>query len=141
MGHLLTIHTVLKASPGAAIFGRDMSLDIPFLADWDKIGEHRHRQTNLNTECEITHAVIGIIKLMIKYFLEKLVFCANQTVSMKVILGLSHQFIQRGLSGFNAEQNQNELTSEESHPFTTIKREQLLMLLLVISPSSIKHFT
>ena len=36
-----TYHTVLKASPGAAIFGRDMLFDIPFLADWNKIGEYR----------------------------------------------------------------------------------------------------
>ena len=28
-----TYHTVLKASPGAAIFGRDMLFNIPFLAD------------------------------------------------------------------------------------------------------------
>jgi hypothetical protein len=28
-----THHTVLKASPGAAIFGRDMLFDIPFIAD------------------------------------------------------------------------------------------------------------
>jgi hypothetical protein len=28
-----THHTVLKASPGAAIFGRDMPFDIPFIAD------------------------------------------------------------------------------------------------------------
>ena len=34
-----TYHIVLKASPGAAIFGRDMSFDIPFLADWNKIGD------------------------------------------------------------------------------------------------------
>ena len=27
-----TYHTVLKASPGAAIFGRDMLFDIPYLA-------------------------------------------------------------------------------------------------------------
>ena len=27
-------HTVLKTSPGAAIFGRDMLFDVPFLADW-----------------------------------------------------------------------------------------------------------
>ena len=27
-------HTVLKTSPGVAIFGRDMLFDIPFLADW-----------------------------------------------------------------------------------------------------------
>jgi hypothetical protein len=41
-------HTVLKASPGAAIFGRDMLLDIPFIADWQKIGEHRQRLNDLN---------------------------------------------------------------------------------------------
>jgi hypothetical protein len=32
-----TYHTVLKASPGAAIFGQDMLFDIPFIADWQKI--------------------------------------------------------------------------------------------------------
>ena len=36
-----TYHTVLKASPGAAIFGRDMLFDIPFIADWNKIGDYR----------------------------------------------------------------------------------------------------
>jgi hypothetical protein len=36
-----TYHTVLKASPGAAIFGRDMLFDILFVADWRKIGEWR----------------------------------------------------------------------------------------------------
>jgi hypothetical protein len=34
-----TYHTVLKASPGAAIFGQDMLFDIPFVADWRKIGD------------------------------------------------------------------------------------------------------
>jgi hypothetical protein len=34
-----TYHMVLKASPGAAIFGCDMLFDIPFLADWQKIRE------------------------------------------------------------------------------------------------------
>ena len=29
-----------------------MLFDIPFLADWNKIGEHRQHQTDLNTECE-----------------------------------------------------------------------------------------
>jgi hypothetical protein len=32
-------HMVLKASPGAAIFGQDMLFDIPFMADWCKIEE------------------------------------------------------------------------------------------------------
>jgi hypothetical protein len=31
-------HTVLKASQGAAIFGRDMLFDIPFIANWNKMG-------------------------------------------------------------------------------------------------------
>ena len=44
-----TYHTVLKASPGAAIFGRDMLFDIPYIADWRKIGDYRQRQTDLNT--------------------------------------------------------------------------------------------
>ncbi len=36
-----TCHTVFKTSLGAAIFGQDMLFDIPFIADWQKIGEHR----------------------------------------------------------------------------------------------------
>ena len=47
-----TYHTVLKASPGAALFGQDMLFDIPFLADWNKIGDHRQCQTDLNMEHE-----------------------------------------------------------------------------------------
>jgi hypothetical protein len=43
-----TYHTVPKAFPGAAIFGQDMLFDIPFIADWQKIGEHRQRLTDLN---------------------------------------------------------------------------------------------
>jgi hypothetical protein len=45
-------HTVLKASPGTAIFEQDMLFDIPFIADWKKIGEHRQQLTNLNTAHE-----------------------------------------------------------------------------------------
>ena len=47
-----TYHTVLQASPGAAFFGWDMLFDIPFLADWNKIGDYRQCQTDLNTERE-----------------------------------------------------------------------------------------
>jgi hypothetical protein len=47
-----TYHTVLKASPGAAIFGRDMLFDIPFIADWKKIGEYRQLLTDRNTARE-----------------------------------------------------------------------------------------
>jgi hypothetical protein len=37
-----TYHTVLKTSPGAAIFGRDMLFDVPFIANWNKIGDYRN---------------------------------------------------------------------------------------------------
>jgi hypothetical protein len=47
-----THHTVLKASPGAAIFGQDMLFDIPFIVDWKKIEEHRQKLTDLNTARE-----------------------------------------------------------------------------------------
>ncbi len=47
-----TYHTVLKASPGAALFGKDMLFDIPFIADWQKIGECRQKLTDLNNAYE-----------------------------------------------------------------------------------------
>jgi hypothetical protein len=34
-----TYYTVLKASPGTAIFGCNMLFNIPFMTDWHKIGE------------------------------------------------------------------------------------------------------
>jgi hypothetical protein len=47
-----TYQKVLKASPGTAIFGCNMLYNIPFLANWNKIGDYRQRQTNLNTACK-----------------------------------------------------------------------------------------
>jgi hypothetical protein len=47
-----TYHTVLKASPGAAIFGRDMLFNILFVADWHKIGEQRQSPTNHGNQRE-----------------------------------------------------------------------------------------
>ena len=56
---------------------------------------------------KIANAVIGTTKLVIKYFFKKMVSSTHQRDSMTVILGLSHQYIQMGQSGFIAEQNQN----------------------------------
>ncbi len=47
-----TYHTVLKASPGAAIFGQDMLFNIPFKADWQKIGKYRQQLTDLSNTRE-----------------------------------------------------------------------------------------
>jgi len=41
-----TYHRVLKASPDAAIFGRDMLFDVLFVADWHKIGDYRQCQND-----------------------------------------------------------------------------------------------
>ncbi len=43
-----TYHTVLKASPGTAIFGCDMLFDIPFIADWNKLEDYWQCQSYLN---------------------------------------------------------------------------------------------
>jgi hypothetical protein len=45
-------HTVLKASPGATIFGRDMLFDIPFATDWKQIGDYRQHQTDCSNKHE-----------------------------------------------------------------------------------------
>ncbi len=62
-----TYHTVLKASPGAAIFGRDMLFNIPFIADWKQIGDYRQHQTDRRKNVKMTNLLTTIIKLVIKY--------------------------------------------------------------------------
>jgi hypothetical protein len=63
-----TYHTVLKASPGVAIFRRDMLFDIPFIANWNKIGDYRqHQQTDLSTERKNKIASTMITKLAIEF--------------------------------------------------------------------------
>jgi len=62
-----TYHTVLKASPGAAIFGRDMLVDILFVADWHKIGGYRQRQTDHSTYVKIINVLTTITKSVTKY--------------------------------------------------------------------------
>jgi transposase InsO family protein len=37
------LHSALQASPGSLVFGRDMILDIPVIADWEFIREHRQQ--------------------------------------------------------------------------------------------------
>ena len=47
-----TYHTLLGSSPGAAIFGRDMLFDIPYLADWSEIGRKRQLQVDKSNVIE-----------------------------------------------------------------------------------------
>ena len=72
-----TYHTVLKTSPGAAIFGRDILFNIPFIADWKKIGDYRQSQTDQNTSHKIQkrvdydYAVGGKVLILIYGILRK----------------------------------------------------------------------
>jgi hypothetical protein len=51
-----TYHTVLKSTPGAAIFGRDMLFDIPYIANRNDIGRRRQEQVNKDNKREnLTH--------------------------------------------------------------------------------------
>jgi hypothetical protein len=52
-----TYHTVLEASPGAVILGWDMLFNIPFVADWHKIGEHRQSLTDRGNQRKITWCI------------------------------------------------------------------------------------
>ena len=47
-----THHTVLGCTPGAAVFGRDMMFDIPYLADWHAIGQRRQQLVDRNNARE-----------------------------------------------------------------------------------------
>ena len=40
------VHTTLKRSPEALAFGRNMCLDVPLIADWQAIQQHRSTIVN-----------------------------------------------------------------------------------------------
>eukprot|EP00804_Cyclotella_cryptica_P028382 CCRYP_016423-RA/>CCRYP_016423-RA protein AED:0.45 eAED:0.56 QI:0/0/0/1/0/0/2/0/199 len=82
-----TATVVLKTSPGAAIFGRDMLFDVPYIADWSKIGEYRQKQTDKNTRRENASHIDGTTSPVTKYCCKKTVSPTKQKASMKVILG------------------------------------------------------
>ncbi len=72
MGISLNIpQNVLKASPGAAIFERDMLFDIPFIADWKQIGEYRLHQTDRSNKRENSSRVDYDYKVSDKILIRK----------------------------------------------------------------------
>jgi hypothetical protein len=101
-----TYHTVLKASPGAAIFGRDMLFDIPFVADWHKIEERRQSLTNCGNQRKKAKRIDYNYKVGDK------VLVINKG-HMAKSHGLSLQFIRIELSGLNTKPKQNDLVSGE----------------------------
>ena len=52
LGLRATVHTTLTVSPGAAIFGRDMLLNLPVTVDWEMIRQRRRARITLNNDQE-----------------------------------------------------------------------------------------
>ncbi len=79
MSHF-TLPTIryLKASPDTAIIGRDMLVDIPIIADWMKIGEHR-QPTDRNTDRENKSRSDYDNKVVKKYSYRTMVSSAKQS--------------------------------------------------------------
>ena len=92
-----TYHTVLNASPGAAKLERDMLFDIPFMADWSKIGDYGNVKLIL-IFC-VKNVLIMIIKLAIKYLYGTKVFSAQHSLGYITNHGPLSQFIRMNNQG------------------------------------------
>jgi hypothetical protein len=75
-----TYHTVLKASPGAAIFGRYMLFDISFIANWQKIGQHRQQLTDLNNAHENEGRIDYDYKVGQKVLVRKVILRKSESI-------------------------------------------------------------
>ncbi len=90
-----------------------MLFDIPFIANWNKIGDYRQRQTDLDT------ARIRSKQVDYDYKLGNKVLMTQDGILRKAESSYSKEpwtittVHMNELSGFNAEHNQKELTSGE----------------------------
>ena len=80
-----------------------MLSDIPFIADWQKIGEHRQKLTDLNSAHENKSRIDYDYKVGQKVLLRKMVFPTMLSPDGTKNLGSLHQSIQMEQSRFNAE--------------------------------------
>jgi hypothetical protein len=108
-----TYHMVLKASPGAAIFGQDMLFDIPFVADWRKIKERRQSLTNHGNQRK------NAKRIDYNYKVGDEVLVINKGILRKAESAYGKEpwtittVHTNGTSGFNAEPKRNNLVSRE----------------------------
>ena len=103
-----TYHTVLKASPGAAIFGRDMLFDIPFIADWQKIGEYRQQLTDCSNARENEGRIDYDYKVGQKVLLRKEGILRNAESRWHKKPWLITKSIQMEQSRFTAKKSRND---------------------------------
>jgi hypothetical protein len=64
------------------VFGQDMLFNIPFIADWKKIGEHRQQLTDHNYAKKMKAGLIVITRLVKKYLYRMTVYSAKQNPSI-----------------------------------------------------------
>jgi hypothetical protein len=76
-----------------------------FVADWHKIGKHRQSLTDHSNQHENNWRNDYDNKVGDKELVEKKLYSAKQSLNMARSLGLSQQFMQMELSGFDAEPN------------------------------------
>ena len=50
-------NTIVKSTPRAAIFSRDMLFNNPYIADWNKIGRRRLKQVKCTNKHENSHCL------------------------------------------------------------------------------------
>ena len=82
-----TYHTVLKSTPGAAIFGRDMLFDIPYIADWNDIGRRRQEKVNKDNVCE------NLTRLPFDYVVGKKVLIRKDGILRKAVIKYEGPYI------------------------------------------------
>ncbi len=92
-------HMVIKASPGMAIFGRDMLFNIPYIADWNNIWDYRQHQTDLNAKCENISWIDYYYKVGGKVLVQKDGILLKTESWYDSDHGQSRQFIQMAQSG------------------------------------------
>ncbi len=90
-----------------------MLFDIPFLADWHKIGEHRQSLVDRGNQRKNAKHIDYDYKVGDKILVIKKVSSAKQSPTTAKSHGLSQQFIRMEQSWFNAEPEWNDLVSGE----------------------------
>jgi hypothetical protein len=82
-----------------------MLFDIPFIADWKKIGEHMQCYLILTLPVKMKAGLIMITKLARKYLYGMKIYSAKHSPYGKKTHGQLRQSIQMEQSQFNAEIN------------------------------------
>jgi hypothetical protein len=66
-----TFHTILKATPGQLVFGREMVLPIKFMADWGSIEQQRQNEMGRNNRRQNASRISHDYKVGEKILLKK----------------------------------------------------------------------